>query len=85
MKWSGISADAITNSKLDEQVTIDQYGAKIESKSTQIDIVALIFFYIRVHFALQCNEEEHRNDREVSVEDNPPKWATTTLRYRLVA
>lgn len=43
MKWSGINADAITNSKLDEQATIDQYGVKIESKSTQIDIVALIF------------------------------------------
>lgn len=47
MKWSGISADAITNSKLDEQVTIDQYGVKIESKSTQIHIVALIFLYTR--------------------------------------
>lgn len=35
------------NSKLDEQVTIDQYGVKIESKSTQIDIVALNFLYTR--------------------------------------
>lgn len=35
------------NSKLDEQVTIDQYSVKIESKSTQIDIVALNFLYTR--------------------------------------
>lgn len=77
-----IGAKQVAITGIDEREIAVWIGRKDRNKRIIKAYAGIPLSFLR--FALRCNEGEHRNDRVVFVEDNPPRRATTTIRSRLI-